>query len=289
MQVINFRDEAEKIGIPIESVRMAYEKGVKEGKITGVFIPKKSEFIRFKPRELGTLVNNLKGRVVSLESIASELNLLTYQAVFLFDYLLKTGKLKGIVTNDWRFISKLKLIELMIDELEKTGKIDTLEISNKLMTNRESIDLFLDELSKQIIEEVTPYGQIKLEDLASEVKLPQKFTEYLVKNLVRERKIYGQIDKVNNILIINNSQIPFYSSTEKVEFREKPLPKKNRSDWWCLVPIFFGLLGGIISYAIFEKDDPDTARNLFWLGFILSLLSGLVLWVYWSRIFSLFW
>lgn len=287
MKVIKFAEEANRLNVSIYEIRNIYKRTLREEKIHGIIIPNKDEIIRFNPSELETFVDSLKNKHVSLEIIASELNFLTYQAFFLIDYLLQIGKLRGILTTDWIFISKSKIIELMIDELERTGKISTVELSNKLKTNKESIDLFLNEISKQIIDEVTPYGKIDFEDLANEVKLPSKLVLYLVKNLILERKIDGQIDKVDNVLIINTTTSKS-SSTEKVEFRENQLLKRHRSDWWYLVPIVFGLFGGIIGYVIFERDNPEAAGYLFWVGVISSLLSFLVLYLYWSWIISLF-
>lgn len=287
MKVIKFAEEANRLNVSIYEIRNIYKRTLREEKIHGIIIPNKDEIIRFNPSELEIFVDSLKNKHVSLEIIASELNFLTYQAFFLIDYLLQIGKLRGILTTDWIFISKSKIIELMIDELERTGKISTVELSNKLKTNKESIDLFLNEISKQIIDEVTPYGKIDFEDLANEVKLPSKLVLYLVKNLILERKIDGQIDKVDNVLIINTTTSKS-SSTEKVEFRENQLLKRHRSDWWYLVPIVFGLFGGIIGYVIFERDNPEAAGYLFWVGVISSLLSFLVLYLYWSWIISLF-
>lgn len=287
MKVIKFTEEANRLNVSIYEIRNIYKRTLREEKIHGIIIPNKDEIIRFNPSELEIFVDSLKNKHVSLEIIASELNFLTYQAFFLIDYLLQIGKLRGILTTDWIFISKFKIIELMIDELERTGKINTVELSNKLKTNKESIDLFLNEISKQIMEEVTPYGKIDFEDLANEVKLPSKLVLYLVKNLILERKIDGQIDKVDNVLIINTTTSKS-SSTEKVEFRENQLLKRHRSDWWYLVPIVFGLFGGIIGYVIFERDNPEAAGYLFWVGVISSLLSFLVLYLYWSWIISLF-
>ena len=32
-------------------------------------------------------------------------------------------------------------------------------------------------------------------------------------------------------------------------------PEKERSNWWYLVPIFLGLIGGIIAYFALRNDD----------------------------------
>ena len=41
-------------------------------------------------------------------------------------------------------------------------------------------------------------------------------------------------------------------------------PEKIRSRAWYLVPIFFGLIGGIIAYFAIRRDDPQKAKKCLW-------------------------
>ncbi len=50
----------------------------------------------------------------------------------------------------------------------------------------------------------------------------------------------------------------------------------KRSNWWYLLPIFFGLIGGIISYFILRHDDPNKARNCLYLGIALAIFGLLI-------------
>ncbi len=52
--------------------------------------------------------------------------------------------------------------------------------------------------------------------------------------------------------------------------------EKTRSNWWYLLPILFGLIGGIIAYFALRSDDPKKAKNCMVLSVIL-LLIGIVL------------
>lgn len=52
-------------------------------------------------------------------------------------------------------------------------------------------------------------------------------------------------------------------------------PERPRSNLWFLLPIFFGIIGGIISYFILRKDDPKKARNCLYVGIAL-MAAGLV-------------
>jgi len=53
-------------------------------------------------------------------------------------------------------------------------------------------------------------------------------------------------------------------------------PEKTRSNWWFLLPIFVGLIGGIIAYFVLRQDDPNKAKNCLYLGIVLAII-GLML------------
>ena len=42
--------------------------------------------------------------------------------------------------------------------------------------------------------------------------------------------------------------------------------EKPRSNVWFLLPIFFGIIGGIIAFFILRHDDPRKAKNCLYLG-----------------------
>jgi FtsH-binding integral membrane protein len=46
-------------------------------------------------------------------------------------------------------------------------------------------------------------------------------------------------------------------------------PEKQRSNWWYLLPIFLGIVGGIIAYFAIRKDDRSKAKKCLYLGLIL--------------------
>ena len=56
-------------------------------------------------------------------------------------------------------------------------------------------------------------------------------------------------------------------------------PEKQRSNWWFLLPILLGIIGGIIAYFVLRKDDPRKAKNCLYLGIILAIV-GIVLNIY---------
>jgi len=53
-------------------------------------------------------------------------------------------------------------------------------------------------------------------------------------------------------------------------------PEKQRSNWWYILPILFGIIGGIIAYFAIRKDDRQKAKKCMYLGLIL-LAVGILL------------
>ena len=49
-------------------------------------------------------------------------------------------------------------------------------------------------------------------------------------------------------------------------------PNKPRSNAWFLLPIFFGVIGGIIAFFILRQDDPQKAKNCLYLGIVFMLI-----------------
>ena len=46
-------------------------------------------------------------------------------------------------------------------------------------------------------------------------------------------------------------------------------PQKSRRNTWFLLPILFGMIGGIIAYIVIRKDDPRKAKNCLYVGIIM--------------------
>jgi len=49
-------------------------------------------------------------------------------------------------------------------------------------------------------------------------------------------------------------------------------PVKSRSNAWFLLPIFFGIIGGIIAFFVLRKDDPSKAKNCLYLGIVFMII-----------------
>ncbi len=46
----------------------------------------------------------------------------------------------------------------------------------------------------------------------------------------------------------------------------------RRSGLWYILPIFFGIIGGVIAYFVIKQDDPDKAKNCLYLGIVLLII-----------------
>ena len=48
--------------------------------------------------------------------------------------------------------------------------------------------------------------------------------------------------------------------------------EKTRSNVWFLLPILFGVIGGIIAFFILRQDDPNKAKNCLYLGLVFMII-----------------
>ncbi len=54
------------------------------------------------------------------------------------------------------------------------------------------------------------------------------------------------------------------------------MERRKRSAAWYLLPIFFGIIGGIIGYFAVRHDDPSLAKRLIYVG-IGMLVAGIII------------
>jgi uncharacterized membrane protein YeaQ/YmgE (transglycosylase-associated protein family) len=52
--------------------------------------------------------------------------------------------------------------------------------------------------------------------------------------------------------------------------------EKKRSNYWFLLPILVGLIGGIIAFFVLKRDDPRKAKNCLYIGIVLFVI-GIVI------------
>jgi hypothetical protein len=90
-------------------VRGTIERALGDGKLFGVIAPANEEVVCFEPAEVEVLATELSSGRVSLESLATELNLSVPYVRLVLQYLLKTNKISGVLTYSDTFISNLAL------------------------------------------------------------------------------------------------------------------------------------------------------------------------------------
>jgi len=49
-------------------------------------------------------------------------------------------------------------------------------------------------------------------------------------------------------------------------------PERQTSLWWVLLPIFLGIIGGIIGYFALKNDDPRLSKFCLQLGIFLTVI-----------------
>jgi uncharacterized membrane protein YeaQ/YmgE (transglycosylase-associated protein family) len=52
--------------------------------------------------------------------------------------------------------------------------------------------------------------------------------------------------------------------------------EKKRSNYWFLLPILVGLIGGIIAFFVLKRDDPRKAKNCLYIGIVLFVIGIII-------------
>ena len=52
--------------------------------------------------------------------------------------------------------------------------------------------------------------------------------------------------------------------------------ERQRSLWWTLLPIFLGIIGGVIGYFAVKNDDSRLSRFCLHLGIVLTVIQLVV-------------
>jgi hypothetical protein len=65
------------------------------------------------------------------------------------------------------------------------------------------------------------------------------------------------------------------------------MEERKRSAIWYLLPIFMGIVGGIIGYFEVRNDDPRLAKRLLYIGLGITAISIILLFFLITSIFLL--
>jgi hypothetical protein len=94
------------------------------------------------------------------------------------------------------------------------------------------------------------------------------------RGLSREEATREFVDKMKTIQDV-------YSSTSSEPVTLSP------SAWWYLLPLFFGILGGIIAYVYVKDGDSEMAKDLFLVGVIPTIIIIIFGWILLSMLLFL--
>jgi len=226
---------------------------------------------------MDNLVKRLNSERISIPELANELNLKNDQVELIIDNLIDTGRVKGTYTSDYAFVSDNAIKNLIVDLVERTGKIDFHEIVRELSIPEDKVRDALEEISRTIIKALAPYNRVKIADLSQEVNLPINVTSLLLKDLISKGKIDGSIDMVSQTLLIDRTVAPIKSELKR-EILKEPERRTKPSAAWYLVPLLLGLLGGIIGYFAVKDQNRDMANSLLNVGIIMTFIDIIFIW-----------
>ncbi|MHA1651134.1 MAG: zinc ribbon domain-containing protein, partial [Candidatus Helarchaeota archaeon] len=198
--------------------------------ITGVLIPDE-EFLFLSDKEINQIVETINNTPnISLSEIATRFDLLEKEVEFLINDLIDRGMLYGqIITldNEKKFITVKTLSELLLNELEKQGKITILTYSRKMGLSadlvREAIRTLLDSnqiqgtytfngaifytqarLEKDLLDtiKISEISSIGLSSLAKDFMISKDTITAILNNLINKQLINGYISE--NTLFIKS-------------------------------------------------------------------------------------
>lgn len=182
MKTVAFKEEAERLNVPVESIERTYRKILNQGKIHGIVDSVNQEFVYYEPRELTGLAERLVSRRVSILELAEDQNLKISQMRLLIEKLLREGRISGFLNaEDDTFIPEEVMKKQIFGVIDSTGKINISELSNELKISKERIRNTIDKISSQIITKIKPYEQISFTDLSIDANLPEHVTIALLK------------------------------------------------------------------------------------------------------------
>lgn len=296
MKAIEFKDEASRLNVSQDVIKQTFRKALLQGNISGVIDQKNQALIVFEHDEIDALAVRLSSSKISIKILAQDLNLKVDQARLVIEKLLQEDKIQGVFTNDDAFISDFALRRLMIEAIQKNERMDIHELSAKLFIPEYAITSIIDGIKKQIINDSSTYSQISLTDLSAEIGLPETVAVTLLKKLVQERKLNGQLDMVNKIFI-NYRQPNQLNGDKKTEERklaaektsyiekvisDRKLAPRKYLAYFFMIFGFCDLFGGAWTYltsvgTILEDVSAQAAVPFVISGIVLMIIGFAIL------------
>lgn len=74
------------------------------------------------------------------------------------------------------------------------------------------------------------------------------------------------------LLSQNKVMYPLLPDVGLEKLKEESIKVSGPSGLWYLIPLFFGILGGIVAYVGVKDDDKDMANNLLIFGLVWTII-----------------
>jgi hypothetical protein len=130
LKVTQFKDEAQKRSVSIETIKSIFENDLDKGLIQGIIAPNNTEAISFESNEIVELVAELSSGKISLANLAEQLNLTLYQVRTILQYLIKTNRIDGELTYS-TFITKATVRKTALEKAKEHKRIHRLKMESK--------------------------------------------------------------------------------------------------------------------------------------------------------------
>jgi hypothetical protein len=226
LRVINLKDEAKKLSVPVGVVEKAFRKSLDAGKINGLFDNLNGEFVRYELKEENDLSLLLSSEKAPINKLAAALKIRESHVRLILNTLQSQGKIVGVVASDGIFFPETILQRELVEAVEKSNQLDIMDLCSQLHVAENEIQNVIKSMTKKIRNAVLSYSQIGIDDLSQEVGFSASFTLILLKKLVRDGTIEGKLDMVNKCLVIGGvsaSAIPGNETTTQLEKKHQLL------------------------------------------------------------------
>jgi len=63
-------------------------------------------------------------------------------------------------------------------------------------------------------------------------------------------------------------------------YPRKTVAHPTPNSLWYLLPLGFGLMGGLVAYVYVRDDDPEMAKNLFTVGLVVNIFTAILFYIF---------